>query len=94
MSDGRGWLLPGGQLVQEGRKAGSQPRASVGPACSGSQLSNRSVASLYATNSCLLRILRIVVSGELLSSQLASLPPLMEGRQRQVKICSDSAAGL
>ncbi len=41
--------------------------------------------SLRRTNSCLLRILRIVISVELLSSQLASLPPLMEGRQRQGK---------
>lgn len=41
--------------------------------------------SLHRSNSCLLRTLRIVISGEVLSSQLASLPPLMEGRQRQGK---------
>lgn len=41
--------------------------------------------SLRHTNSCLLRILWIVISGELLSSQLASLLPLMEGGQRQGK---------
>ncbi|TNN48822.1 hypothetical protein EYF80_040997 [Liparis tanakae] len=41
------------------------------------------VRQISRTSSCLLRILRTVISGEFLSSQLASLPPLMEGGQRQ-----------
>lgn len=41
--------------------------------------------ALCRANSCLLGILGIVISNKALSSQLASLPPLMEARQRQGK---------
>lgn len=45
--------------------------------------------TLCLTNSCLVRIFWIVISSEVLSSQLASLLPLMEGGQRQGKRMSD-----
>lgn len=55
------------------------------PAAGHSCQTDQQDVSLRRTSSCLLRILRIVISGEVLSSQLASLPPLMERRQRQGK---------
>ncbi|CAB1414634.1 unnamed protein product [Pleuronectes platessa] len=50
--------------------------------------------SLHRANSCPLRILRIVISGKLLSSQLGSLPPLMEGRQRQDTAIIQRSSGM
>ena len=55
------------------------------PAAGHSCQTDQQDLSLRRTSSCLLRILEFVISGEVLSSQLASLPPLMEGRQRQGK---------
>lgn len=52
---------------------------------------NQQGFALRRHSSCLLRNVLVVISGELLSSQLASLPPLMEGRQRRGKYNYPSA---